>query len=193
MTARLLAAAAVVLMQACASTPPPPEPTPQDPALPAAPAPALTPAPPQAVITPAVPSPVAPPAGSGVLDTAKLPPFEGERQEIAEPLRGVRRVDRTARADDLWHRVRQGFAMPDLESDLVRKQIPGIDVVGRVPLDPVAWTQSAFGHELCVCISHAGCPHPGPRNDTGPPGSHLDRAGPTRSPHHQRALRTRPP
>jgi len=129
MTARLLAAAAVVLIQACASTPPPPEPTPQEttPAMPAlraaAPAPAATP--PQAA--PAVPPPAAPPAlpplGSGVIDAAKLPPFEGQRKEISEPLRGVRKVDRTAQADDLWQRVRQGFAMPDLESDLVRKQM----------------------------------------------------------------------
>jgi peptidoglycan lytic transglycosylase D len=127
MTARLLAAAAVVLVQACASTSSTPEPTPQEaaPAKPAVPAPAPVPAaiPPQAAIAPAVAPPAAPPAGSGVLDAAKLPPFEGQREEISEPLRGVRKVDRTAQADDLWQRVRQGFAMPDLESDLVRKQM----------------------------------------------------------------------
>ena len=126
MTARLLAAAAVVLIQACASTSPPPEPTPQEtaPAKPAVPAPAPVSAatPPQAAIAPAV-APSAPPAGSGVLDAAKLPPFEGQREEINESLRGVRKVDRTAQADDLWQRIRQGFAMPDLESDLVRKQM----------------------------------------------------------------------
>ena len=121
MTWRLLAVAiAAVLVQACASAPPaPPERQPQD--IAAAPS---APVPPQAATPqPAPPPPAKPPAGSGVLDTAKPPPFEGERQEVAEPLRGVRKVDRTAQADDLWQRVRQGFAMPDLDSDLVRKQM----------------------------------------------------------------------
>jgi membrane-bound lytic murein transglycosylase D len=129
MTARLLAAAAVVLIQACASAPPPSESPPPEPAVPTAPAPAPAPtappqaAPPQAATAPAVAPPAAPPAGSGALETAKLPAFEGERQEISEPLRGVRKVDRTAQADDVWQRIRQGFAMPDLENDLVRKQM----------------------------------------------------------------------
>jgi len=121
MTWRLLAVAtAAVLVQACASAPSaPPERQPPD--IAAAPS---IPVPPQAAPPqPAPPPPVKPPAGSGVLDTAKPPPFEGERQEVAEPLRGVRKVDRTAQADDLWQRVRQGFAMPDLDSDLVRKQM----------------------------------------------------------------------
>ena len=122
MTRRLLAVAvaAAALVQACTSAPPaPPERQPQD--TPAAPPPPVQPQ--AAAPKPAPPPPVQPPAGSGVLDTAKPPPFEGERQEIAEPLRGVRKVDRTAQADDLWQRVRQGFAMPDLDSDLVRKQM----------------------------------------------------------------------
>jgi len=125
MTWRFPLAAAAVLIQACASAPPPPEPPPQVPAVSSASAPAPastpTPAPPQAAIVSAVP-PSAPPSES-VLDAAKLPPFEGQRQEISEPLRGVRKVDRTAQADDLWQRIRQGFAMPDLESDLVHKQV----------------------------------------------------------------------
>jgi membrane-bound lytic murein transglycosylase D len=121
MTWRLLAVAAAVLVQACSSAPPaPPERQPQD--IAAAPPPSVVP-PQAATPKPAPPPPVQPPAGSGVLDTAKPPPFEGERQEVAEPLRGVRKVDRTARADDLWQRLRQGFAMPDLDSDLVRKQM----------------------------------------------------------------------
>jgi membrane-bound lytic murein transglycosylase D len=129
MTARPLAAAVVVLVQACAGTPLPPEPQtapgvgaapePQPPAAVALPSPSPTPLPEPA---PTV-KPPAPPAGSGMLDVAKLPPFEGEREEIAEPLRGVRTIDRTAPVDDLWQRIRQGFAMPDLESDLVRKQM----------------------------------------------------------------------
>ncbi|HXJ52579.1 MAG TPA: transglycosylase SLT domain-containing protein, partial [Burkholderiales bacterium] len=117
MTKRALAAAAALLVQACASTPPA-EPQPQN--IPAAPQPSVQP---QAANPKPAPTPPAqPPAGSAVLDTAKLQPFEGERRDVAEPLRGVRKVDRTAQADDLWQRVRQGFAMPDLDNDLVRKQ-----------------------------------------------------------------------
>ncbi len=122
MTWRLLAVGAAVLVQACSSAPPaPPERQPQD----TAPPPPVKPqaASPQPPPQPAPLPPLQPPAGSGVLDTAKPAPFEGERQEVAEPLRGVRKVDRTAQADDLWQRVRQGFAMPDLDSDLVRKQM----------------------------------------------------------------------
>src|ERR1051326_9418305 len=113
MTKRALAAAAALLVQACASTPPA-EPQPQN--IPAAPQPSVQP---QAANPKPAPTPPAPPpAGSAVLDTAKLQPFEGERRDVAEPLRGVRKVDRTAQADDLWQRVRQGFAMPDLANDL---------------------------------------------------------------------------
>jgi peptidoglycan lytic transglycosylase D len=122
MTWRFLAAVAAALVQACASAPSPAEAQPQD--IAAAPTPAALsqvttpqPAPPPPA------QPAQPPAGSGLLDAAKLPPFEGERQEVSEPLRGVRRVDRTAPADDLWQRIRQGFAMPDLENDLVRRQM----------------------------------------------------------------------
>ena len=97
MTWRILAVAAAVLVQACSSAPPaPPERPAQDTA--AAPSPPVQP---QAAIPKPVP-PVQPPASSGALDTAKPPPpFEGERQEVAEPMRGVRKVDRTAQADDL--------------------------------------------------------------------------------------------
>ena len=123
MTWRLLAvAAAAVLVQACASAPPaPPERQPQDiaAAAPSTPVSASSRHP----RSPLRLRPCSAPAGSGVLDTAKPPPFEGERQEVAEPLRGVRKVDRTVQADDLWQRMRQGFAMPDLDSDLVRKQM----------------------------------------------------------------------
>jgi membrane-bound lytic murein transglycosylase D len=116
MTWRVFAAVAAALVQACASAPPPSEP-PQDIT---SVSPEVTPAaPPQAPTRPAP----QPPAGSGLLDASKLPPFEGERREISEPLRGLRRVDRTTPADDLWQRIRQGFAMPDLDNDLVRKQM----------------------------------------------------------------------
>ncbi|MGH8705781.1 MAG: transglycosylase SLT domain-containing protein [Burkholderiales bacterium] len=69
------------------------------------------------------------PAGSAsasaarALDASRLPPFEGERQEVREPLRGVARIDRTIRRDDLWQRIRDGFAMPDLDGALVEEKV----------------------------------------------------------------------
>jgi membrane-bound lytic murein transglycosylase D len=55
------------------------------------------------------------------LDASRLPPFEGAREEVTG--RGVRRIDRTVQHDDLWQRVRAGFAMPDLASPLVDAQV----------------------------------------------------------------------
>lgn len=56
------------------------------------------------------------------LDAASLPPFEGARQELhrAPPLATV---DRTLRADDVWQRIRDGFAMADLDGPLVQEKI----------------------------------------------------------------------
>ncbi|HJY78654.1 MAG TPA: transglycosylase SLT domain-containing protein, partial [Burkholderiales bacterium] len=105
---------AAALVQACASTPPA-EPQPQPPAQPVvAPPPAAAEAP---------PPPVAPPVPAPVLETAKLAPFEGERREIKDPLAGIKQVDAAAGPQDVWQRVRQGFAMPDLNNDLVRKHV----------------------------------------------------------------------
>jgi membrane-bound lytic murein transglycosylase D len=103
-----------VLAQACAGTAPAPEPEATEPQALAVPAVVAAP--------PAPPPAAAKPAGTGLLDAPKLPPLV-ERHDITEPLRGVHKVDRTAPADDLWQRVRQGFAMPDLENDTVRKQM----------------------------------------------------------------------
>ena len=108
MRGHLVAVVAALLAQACAGTP----------AAPEAPEPEAVPLPPAIVKAP--PAPAA--AGTGLLDSAKLPPL-AEGREIREPLRGVHKVDRTAPVDDLWHRVRQGFAMPDLDNDVVRKQV----------------------------------------------------------------------
>jgi membrane-bound lytic murein transglycosylase D len=66
--------------------------------------------------------PAAKPAATGLLDATKLPPFQGERQVVKEPLRGVTTVDVTAPAEDLWERIRRGFAMPDLDNKLVRRK-----------------------------------------------------------------------
>src|SRR6185295_15231124 len=81
------------------------------------PAPVPPPVPP-----PAATPPAAPPAPGPLLEAAKLPPFDGERREIKDPLRGIKEVDGTARPHDLWQRVRDGFAMPDLDDALVRRK-----------------------------------------------------------------------
>jgi len=51
-----------------------------------------------------------------------LPTFPVERQEIKDRPGKVLAIDRTAPLDDLWQRIRHGFAMPDLDSALVREK-----------------------------------------------------------------------
>jgi peptidoglycan lytic transglycosylase D len=55
---------------------------------------------------------------------AAVPPavFEGERQEIKNRLAEQARIDRTAPVDDVWQRIRDGFAVPDLDNALVREK-----------------------------------------------------------------------
>jgi membrane-bound lytic murein transglycosylase D len=53
-----------------------------------------------------------------LLDATRLPPFEGERQVLADA-NTVAKLDRTQPTDDLWQRLRRGFAMPDIRSPLV--------------------------------------------------------------------------
>ena len=64
-------------------------------------------------------------------EVAKLPPFDGERRVVTEPLRGITKVDLVSapkgdqEADpqnDLWARIRKGFGMPDLDNALVRRR-----------------------------------------------------------------------
>jgi len=57
------------------------------------------------------------------LDATRLPVFEGERQDVHEPLRGVAKIDLTAPPDDLWQRIRNGFAMPNLDTPLVAEKV----------------------------------------------------------------------
>ncbi|HLX82220.1 MAG TPA: transglycosylase SLT domain-containing protein [Burkholderiales bacterium] len=57
-------------------------------------------------------------ASGPVLDATRLPPFEGPRVELTQP-RTLTRIDRTVRRDDLWQRIRDGFAMPDLSGPIV--------------------------------------------------------------------------
>ncbi len=61
------------------------------------------------------PTPAAP------LDATRLPPFEGKREEIAAAP-ALPRIDRTVRQDDVWQRIRDGFAMPDLSGPLVAEK-----------------------------------------------------------------------
>jgi len=80
---------------------------------------------PQAAPDAPVPATPAAPAagGSGVLDASKLPPFDGEQRAVKEPLRGIAKLDHTVPPDDLWERVRRGFAMPDLDNKLVQQNV----------------------------------------------------------------------
>jgi peptidoglycan lytic transglycosylase D len=55
------------------------------------------------------------------LDASRLPPFDGSHEEV-KPHKGLARVDRTVRQDDLWQRIRDGFAMPDLAGPLVAEK-----------------------------------------------------------------------
>src|SRR5690242_8437929 len=101
---------------ACASHPPQ-ESSPQ-PDVPAArPAAAATPpAKPPAQPPTAVPSTVT------ALDATRLPPFDGLSTVLAQPS-AVKTIDRTVPPTDLWQRLRQGFAIPDIEGPLVREKM----------------------------------------------------------------------
>ena len=113
--AKLICVALAVLLGACATPPPTPAPEParraarQD----------------FRILEPrtqdALPARDQQPDASALpLDASRLPPFDGERREVHEPLRGVTKVDRTVQPDDLWQRIRNGFSMPNLDNDLVR-------------------------------------------------------------------------
>ena len=60
------------------------------------------------------------PAPAVIVNAAKLPPVE--RREVSEPLRSVKKVDRTATPSDVWQRIRDGFGMRNLDSALVRRK-----------------------------------------------------------------------
>ena len=61
-------------------------------------------------------------AASGpALDATRLPPFEGPRVEVAAAP-ALPRVDRTTPQDDVWQRIRAGFAMSDLSGSLVAEK-----------------------------------------------------------------------
>jgi membrane-bound lytic murein transglycosylase D len=88
----------------------------------AAPSPVFEPPRQRVVIAPAGVAAPDPPH-SKPLDATRLPAFEGERHDVQEPQRGVARIDLTAPPDDLWQRIRNGFAMPNLDSPLVAEKV----------------------------------------------------------------------
>jgi len=45
-----------------------------------------------------------------------------QRREVRDPLTLPRPIDLTKSPDDLWDRIRRGFAMPNLDSPLVRNR-----------------------------------------------------------------------
>ena len=87
---------------------------------PAAPAP-LPVALPFEVPAATVPAQPAPLPVVKLLDATRLPPFEGE-QQVLEDAHAVAKLDRTAPTDDLWQRLRGGFAMTDIRSPLVAER-----------------------------------------------------------------------
>jgi membrane-bound lytic murein transglycosylase D len=103
--------AAALLLGACASPPAPPG---EGAALPVPPQ-AQAPSP-----RAASPAPPAVPAGRAPADAVPLPPFDGDSRVIKDPLRNMATIDRTVPPDDLWERIRRGFAVQDLDSPLVR-------------------------------------------------------------------------
>jgi membrane-bound lytic murein transglycosylase D len=106
---RLWLGAAAALLQACAMQPEAPD---------AAEAPAA----PQSLPV-EITEEEAPPAPPAVVKPSPLLPFEGGPREISELLRGrAAQIDRTAPIDDLWQRIRHGFAVPDLDNALVREK-----------------------------------------------------------------------
>ncbi|HYN14122.1 MAG TPA: transglycosylase SLT domain-containing protein [Burkholderiales bacterium] len=121
---KILLAFVLGLLQACASQQPLPEaepmspggetPAPQPAAVPRAAAPALR-----------APAPVPPKSAAPAIalpDASRLPPFDGQRVVVEERLRGVIKIDRTVAPEDLWQRIRHGFAIPDLKGPLVRRK-----------------------------------------------------------------------
>ena len=105
--------AAALLLQSCALTP---EAVPDAPPVRMAIPEVVPPAEPAPLIITATP-PVRLPSVR-LLDASRLPPFEGERRVLAEA-QPVATLDRTAPTDDLWQRLRRGFAMADIRSPQV--------------------------------------------------------------------------
>jgi len=103
--APLLALAAVLILQACGSRPVQPG------------------AERQAAARPGVPSSADSSSMSAVGPAASAPaPVEGDLREVSDPLRGLTAIDRTVAPDDLWQRIRDGFAVPNIGGPLVEEK-----------------------------------------------------------------------
>ncbi len=116
-SASIFAVAATLLLSACALTP---EAVPEAPKVSLAIPEAVPPADP-APLPVARPVVVPPLPSARLLDATRLPPFEGEKREVAEP-QPIAKLDRTKPVDDLWQRLRRGFAMADIDSPLVAER-----------------------------------------------------------------------
>ena len=115
---RILLCASLAALAACASQPVGPE------SGTAAAAPRVQPASPVLGLREVPPDPriARNQAANAVpLDSNRLPPFEGGREELGKPSE-LARVDRTVRQDDVWLRIRDGFSMPDLAGPLVAEK-----------------------------------------------------------------------
>jgi membrane-bound lytic murein transglycosylase D len=106
--AGIFAAAALALLQACSSLP---EPAPDG---------RVTDVAPQASAPAAAASAAEVPVVR-LLDATRLPPFEGEKRDLEQP-KSVAKLDRTQPTADLWQRLRNGFAMPDIQSPQVTER-----------------------------------------------------------------------
>ncbi len=112
---------AAIALQGCALQLPQPEAPAAAEAIPTAASEAQAAAPVAVLPAPAPAAPVA--AIPQALDASRLPAFDGERQEVTQPAPTATRIDRTAKVNDLWQRIRLGFGMPDLESPLVADKL----------------------------------------------------------------------
>ncbi len=111
LSARLLVACLAALLGACASQPPASPQPDGAPSTPAAAKPSSPPARPPAV-----------PSTATARDATRLPPVDGLSTVLAQPP-SIKTIDRTVPPADLWQRVRQGFAVPDIEGPLVREKM----------------------------------------------------------------------
>lgn len=108
---RIIPAGLLILLAACATGPgPAPDAGGAQPG-------AQVPAPPESAPAQAAGAPKVKP-----IEVAKLPPFDGEKRDLNDPPPVVT-IDRTVPPDDLWERVRRGFAIPDLDNALVHDKV----------------------------------------------------------------------
>lgn len=114
---RLAAPLILTLLLAACATAPPPSPTPEPPSTPA-PVVAAASAPPIAASAPAIAASAASPPAA---DDEPPAVAAGTPTDPVRPGEAVNLADDTARRD-LWVRIRRGFSMPDLDTDLVRNR-----------------------------------------------------------------------